>query len=90
MKQPAGAIGHRARCFVVLLDLWAPDADLTTVVNAHRRFFVACFDAIREHDASLIIPKFAEIERLMHVLVAREDGELPAWEGLKVVRERRL
>ncbi len=73
-----------------LLALWKPDATLTTVVNAYRRFWVACFDAIREHDHRLITPAIAPFERLMRVLVARADGELPAWEGLRVVRERRV
>ena len=88
MGQP-GVPGRRARCFFPLLTLWEPDATLTTEVNAYRRFWVACFDVIREHDPRLITPQMAAFERSMRVLVARADGELPAWEGLRVVRERR-
>jgi hypothetical protein len=59
------------------------------VLSAYRRFFVACYDAVREHDPKLITGDILRLERLMRVWVAREDGELPAWEGLRVVRERR-
>ncbi len=89
MRQP-GVLGRRARCFLPLLALWEPDTTLTTVVDSYRRFWVACFDAIRQQDPKLITPEIAGFERLMRVLVARADGELPAWEGLRVVRERHL
>ena len=69
---------------------WEPDATYATWITAYRRFWMACFDAIREHDSSLITPNFERFALLMRVLVAREDGELPAWEGICVVRERRV
>ena len=79
-----------ALCFLPLLALWGPDATRATTANAYRRFWVACFDAIRGDHPESITPELASFERLMWVLAARADGELPAWEGLRVVRERRL
>jgi hypothetical protein len=37
-----------------------------------------------------ITPELSSFELLMRILAARADGELPAWEGLRVVRERLL
>lgn len=85
-----GLMGRRARCISPLMMLWEHEATSRSVVSAYRRFWVACFDAIREHDPKLITKEIAPVERLMRILVAREDGELPACEGIRVVRERRI
>ena len=82
--------GRRLQCLTPLLTLWEPNVTLTIEVDAYRRFWVACFDVLRMYAPRSITREIARVERSMRVLVARADGELPAWEGLRVVRERRV
>jgi hypothetical protein len=60
-----------------------------TIRSAFQQFWAACFDAIREHDPKLITPDMAVLESAIRLIIARSEGKAPAWEGLRVVRERR-
>jgi hypothetical protein len=61
---------------------------LVATASAWRRFFVAAFDAIRDHDPKLITEDLFSMEAYFRVMVAREDGVLPAWEGLRILRQK--
>ena len=71
------------------MPVFEQDANTFTVRSAFRRFWISCFDAVREHDPKLISADMAALESGLHLIVAREEGKAPAWEGLRVFRVRR-
>ena len=77
---------NRIRCLLSLLDILRSET-LPASVRAWRRFFVTLFDSIREHDPTVMgKTQLKYVECIYRVLVARETGQLPAWEGLRIVR----
>ncbi|MEZ5388085.1 MAG: hypothetical protein R3F13_21470 [Prosthecobacter sp.] len=57
--------------------------------TSFRRFWLACFDAFYRHNVRLMTPQLLAIDSALRILIAREEGLVHAWEGLRIVRERR-
>jgi hypothetical protein len=88
-RSPEPPVRRRASCLEQLLNVLESETSLATA-SAWRRFFVTAFNAIREDDPKLVTEDLFAVEAYFRVLVAREEGTLPAWEGLRVVRQKRL
>lgn len=70
--------------------IWHSETKDFDVPPINRRLFVACLDVIREHSPNLITPDLQQLEELIRLLIDREEGKTPAWEGIRVIRERRV
>ena len=74
---------------------YRPSTTVSTVVAlgvqlSHMQGAVGILDMIRKHDPKLITANLKQVEDLMRLLIDREEGKAPVWEGIRVIRERRL
>lgn len=80
---------YKWRVFRPLHRLWHPETTKFDAPLIYRRFLVACFEMIRQLDTRLITSELQPLEDLVRLLIDREEGKAPAWEGIRVIRERR-
>lgn len=80
---------RRSQFFGSLFPLWSPKTSVNEIPGVFRRFLLTCFGIIREHNPNGITADYKKLEDLIQLLIDREEGKEPAWEGIRVIRERR-